>query len=423
MALGGALQTIAFVLTLFVLQISTSSAACTTGGSQIYIYGWGVQVLEGGTSYYNDRSVCQNTAGMPYCAAQIGCLDGSTVSISGIPLNCNTATGRCSITAPTAVCATTANCNNYSLVVNGVPAIQTIGSVTGIGYNMGNYTIQYSAPGATSCVNASFGSTPYPTIPCSRLVIVRDTIPPIIYLNGSSLVNMEGGGTYNESGAIAVDAVDGNMPFFASPVCAVDATTGRVLGNASRVCRINLNNPTVALNVYVVGSQNITYVAADTSGNQAITTRRIVLTDTTPPVLTVNNCTSDPCLMTWEGATPYMDPGAKAVDIVDGNVSVARSIRVNTRFIGQYNEIYNTHDKAMNAAPSRRRIVTVMDTRPPTLVLLGNSTIYVEGATPYIEPFAVAYDTMDGEITANIQMDVTRRTPMCTKSTGCTTLP
>ena len=415
------------MLSLLLLCVPLMIKAQCNVGNTIYIMGDMYQVIEGG-GYYNDRSVCSNPNNIPYCAFQSGCLDGSSISISGIPLNCDETTGNCAITTNTAICTTTTYCGSRALVVDGKPRISvtsTLAGVTiGIAYNMGRYTIQYSAPGATQCVNYTTGAT----IPCNRYVIVHDTIPPTVYLNGSAVIHLQGGFQYKEAGAYAVDIVDGTMPFVANLTCPYDIATGYITGVQLEVCHINPASPNSAmLDSYVLGNQTIYYVAVDRSQNRGFTTREIVLKDTIPPVLSLNGCSQNDavCPMQWEGATRFEDPGAIAIDLVDGNVSVYRSVSVDTVYKGQYYVTYNAHDKSFNWSPTRHRLVTVVETTPPLIVLLGNSSMFVQGATPYIEPFAYAYDNVDGEITNLITMTIIRRshlpgTPSCTKSTGCT---
>jgi hypothetical protein len=116
----------------------------------------------------------------------------------------------------------------------------------------GNYTITY---------NASDGSG-NAAAPVTRTVTVRDTIKPVITVNGANPATVECHTSYTDAGATASDACDTNVPV---------TTTGSV----------NVNTP---------GTYTITYNASDDSGNAADTkTRTVNVVDTTLPVITLNS--------------------------------------------------------------------------------------------------------------------------------------
>ena len=93
-----------------------------------------------------------------------------------------------------------------------------------------------------------------------REVTVRDSTPPVWELLGEPVVYLESGEVYFDAGAVAVDAVDGDL-------------TDRI--------KIGLP-PSLAK----PGDYAMTYDVSDLSGNRAPQlARQIVVRDTTPPLL------------------------------------------------------------------------------------------------------------------------------------------
>jgi hypothetical protein len=118
----------------------------------------------------------------------------------------------------------------------------------------GTYTVSYNAVDASG--NAA--------VQVTRTVIVRDTIPPTITLNGSSSVTVECHTSFTDPGATASDSCDSSVPV-------------TVAGS------VNVNTP---------GTYTLTYNGSDDSGNAAAAvTRTVTVVDTTPPTLTLNNLT------------------------------------------------------------------------------------------------------------------------------------
>ena len=155
-----------------------------------------------------------------------------------------------------------------------------------------------------------------------------DVTPPVITLNGEANMTLEQNATYTEPGAVAVDAVDGRVPVSISGI--VDTAT--------------------------VGHYVVTYRATDHAGNEANAMRSITVVDTvidvTPPVITLNGEAN----MTLEQNATYTEPGAVAVDTVDGNVPVSISGSVDTSTVGHYVVTYSATDHAGNQAHATRHI-------------------------------------------------------------------
>ncbi len=126
--------------------------------------------------------------------------------------------------------------------------------------------------------------------------------------------------------------------------------------------------------------------------------------DTVPPVITLLG--DNPANVDLGQA--YVDPGATALDDVDGDISaniLVTGLPVDTNVLGQHTILYEVTDVAGNSTQSQR-IVNVLptDTIPPELILLGESPVKVEAGTSYVDAGATALDNVDGDLTANIKI-------------------
>ncbi len=130
----------------------------------------------------------------------------------------------------------------------------------------------------------------------------------------------------------------------------------------------------------------------------------VPLVDLTPPVITLVG--ADP--LSWEAGSVYADPGANAVDNIDGDISaniVIDANGVNTAALGSYTVTYNVSDAAGNAASEVVRTVNVVDTTAPLITLLGSNPVNLNVGDPYVEAGATATDIVDGDLSANIVID------------------
>lgn len=80
--------------------------------------------------------------------------------------------------------------------------------------------------------------------------------------------------------------------------------------------------------------------------------------DTTPPVITLIG--NNPMVIAKN--TGYTEPGAKAIDDVDGDISnkIVITNDVNANVVGTYHAWYNVKDKAGNEAKEVVREIKVM---------------------------------------------------------------
>ena len=77
--------------------------------------------------------------------------------------------------------------------------------------------------------------------------------------------------------------------------------------------------------------------------------------DITPPVITLNGNQTERIIET----NAYHDPGATAVDAVDGNVAVSVSGSVDTTTVGQYTLTYTAQDSRNNVATETRTVSVI----------------------------------------------------------------
>ncbi|MDA7629016.1 DUF5011 domain-containing protein, partial [Verrucomicrobia bacterium] len=236
-------------------------------------------------------------------------------------------------------------------------AVTTSGSVDV--NTLGSYALTYNA--IDSAGNAA--------APLLRTVHIVDLIAPVISLNGEDTLEHEVGTLYTDAGATALDNVD----------TTVSVTTSGTVDEA------------------VPGSYTLTYTASDASGNAATAvTRTVVVVDTTPPVITLIGSSE----VLHEAATVYVDQGASAVDLLDGELIVTLTGEVDPDVLGTYTLVYKVMDAAGNAATPLTRNVAVVDTTPPVITLLGSAEMNVLFNNTFTDPGVEVSDTFENGLTA-----------------------
>jgi hypothetical protein len=170
----------------------------------------------------------------------------------------------------------------------------------------------------------------------TRTVTVIDTTAPVIAPHGNETAEATGA-----TGAIVT---------YTSP-----AWTDTVSGGGTAAC------VPASGSVFALGATTVTCTAADAALNSATpTTFAVRVVDTTPPVVTLNGGAS----ITIEAGSAFTDPGATAVDLVNGSRPVTASGTVNTPVPGTYTLTYTATDASGNTGTATRA-VTVVDTEPP----------------------------------------------------------
>ncbi len=190
-------------------------------------------------------------------------------------------------------------------------------------------------------------------IQVNRTVIVSDTTPPVITLNGTNPQTIELGDGYTEQNATANDG-----------------------------STITINSTNFA---DAVGNYTIYYDSTDTAGNTAIQVNRTVnVVDTTPPVITLNGTNPQ----TIELGDGYTEQNATTND--------GSTITINsTNFadaVGNYTIYYDSTDTAGNNAIQVNRTVNVVDTTPPVISLIGDNPQTREQGAGYTELNATTND-------------------------------
>ncbi len=153
-----------------------------------------------------------------------------------------------------------------------------------------------------------------------------------------------------------------------------------------------LDNATTAyLRLTVTGATSST--GNNRLDNIQLAASTIVPPDTTAPVITLFG---DNPLTLPVGAT-FTDPGATALDNIDGAMDVAASGEVNTAVPGSYTIIYTATDAAANTATATRT-VNVVDVTAPVITVSGSNPLYLPVGATFVEPGVNALDAIDGDI-------------------------
>ena len=229
-------------------------------------------------------------------------------------------------------------------------AIDVIASGAVDGMMAGVYEIEYTATDDSGNVSSII-----------RTITVADKIAPTLSLNGSPEVVHEAGVEYVDSGATAIDNVDGVLDVV-------------VIGQ---------------VDFMTVGEYQMQYTATDNSGNIGSVTRIVTVEDNTAPTMQLIEDSPD----VVEVGQLYSDPGVIALDSIDGNLSVSVEISGNAEAVsdGEYKSlvvepfvlIYTATDKAGNTTTIRREVEVTPDVTPPQIELIGDflNNIYVSHET------------------------------------------
>ena len=194
-----------------------------------------------------------------------------------------------------------------------------------------------------------------------------DTRPPEIVIFGTNPVQHEVKTEYEDEGAAATDAKDGNI-------------------------QVNVETN---VNTNILGAYWVRYTAADSAGNQAVTTRVVNVVDTTPPYLELVGPTQISILRKGY----YADQGATFDDNYDPEKMVYSGSNFNRLVPGTYTLTYSASDVSGNAAtPVTRTVIVQPDLLPPVITLNGLELVSLGKGQPYIEAGATAEDAIDGQI-------------------------
>lgn len=148
------------------------------------------------------------------------------------------------------------------------------------------------------------------------------------------------------------------------------------------------------INGEILGRYTVNYAAAYEFW-KATAQRKIFVVDTQCPVITLTPGPEETILP----GTVYEEPGFKAVDNYDGDIT-DRVIRREDMGVITYAVI----DSSGNPAYAQREI-PYHDPVPPELVLVGGDTMEITVGTFFVEPGYAAADNVDGNLTEQVQIE------------------
>ena len=227
-----------------------------------------------------------------------------------------------------------------------------------------------------------------------RTVEIIDTTSPVLTLMGGANVSWEAGVAFVDPGFTAIDTLDGDI------TTKVDVTVVDGEGNQAFV---------VDTDGSVGDTFEVTYTSRDLAGNTVMAVRRVVLVDTQPPQIKLIGAKE----VEQEVGTPYVDAGVIASDSAAGLITnkvqvtaksatsaqtcaaplskVATCIKTSVAVAGDVYEVVYTVKDADGRAASTSRTVTLVDTRPPVVVIKGalSYTITPSDADDFVLPECV----------------------------------
>jgi len=250
-----------------------------------------------------------------------------------------------------------------------------------------------------------------------------ETTAPVITLVGDPTVTVEVGSSYTDTGATALDNVDGNLTsnialtgsvdtsivgtytltynvsnsaaVAATPVTrkinVVDTTKPSITAPhdvtaeaTGKHTAVDLGTPTVtdigdsspkvtndAPTTFPLGDTTVTWTATDVSGNTASAAQKITVTDTTKPVITLDG----PATVAIPVFGTYTEAGANVTDNYDSGLTATITGTVDTNNVGTYTLHYNVTDSSGNVADEVTRTVSVSE-HPITVTVDSQSKVY-----------------------------------------------
>ncbi|MEY2923597.1 MAG: hypothetical protein RLZZ337_137 [Bacteroidota bacterium] len=240
--------------------------------------------------------------------------------------------------------------------------------------------VDQTLPGVYYEVYTAADASGNQAVPVTRVVyVVFDQTAPILTVNGSTDTTIEVGTTWNDLGATATDAKEGNLD---------DAiiTSG-------------------AVNENMLGVYTITYSVQDNQGNAASATRTVRVVDTEDPV--INNVVADktnPAVWTVEvqlqsifvdvtSASDNYNSLSNKLTFSADPASPQGGAAVDTRFQGTTPVIYTATDESGNTTTQAIDYV-VRDYVPPVIDLRTLDVIYHPVNAPYTPVSATASDNL-----------------------------
>ena len=209
-----------------------------------------------------------------------------------------------------------------------------------------------------------------------NVLLQKDTLPPVIHINGKDTVIVEEQNPYNDAGATVYDDAEGNISY-------------KLITSDT----VNTSKP---------GIYYVTYNASDFDGNKAKEVIRVVkvIGDTARPLITLN----DSQVIFVEVYNGYTEYGATVRDNIDTGLSVQISGTIDTLKTGIYYINYTSTDHSGNKAVVLRKVI-VGDTIKPVIKLLGSPVEKLQVLTSFIDSGVVAADNYTRHLIMKIQRD------------------
>lgn len=132
-------------------------------------------------------------------------------------------------------------------------------------------------------------------------------------------------------------------------------------------------------------------------GQKLEAVRTVTVVDVTPPELKLNGAAA----VTVSARSFFKDPGAAAVDNLDGDVSAGISVNETKLSDTDYVFTYTATDSDGNSSTATRTL-KIKDIVKPVIVLNGGRSATVLLGAAYSDPGATASDDLDGDITGKI---------------------
>ncbi|HVM47352.1 MAG TPA: HYR domain-containing protein [Candidatus Acidoferrum sp.] len=286
----------------------------------------------------------------------------------------------------------------------------TDNTTSGVGWYVD--TVSITGTNYTCCtVNITSQPQPQNVCPGSSAVfsVAATGAPPLSYQWQTNGVNLTEGGHFSgvATSNLLVTAVDASV--LAGYRCVVSNQGGSEISSAAALTDSNTVPPSItcppqvivsanfgcsATNValgtppatsdncgvlsvtnnapalYPLGTNYVTWTVTDTSGNTNSCAQRVIVRDTTPPVITLNG----PNPATNECHAPFADPGAAGSDACAGTVAIHTNSTVNPNSAGAYTIQYTATDPSGNAA-TNTRTVYIVDTTPPVITWFTNAVL------------------------------------------------
>ena len=194
---------------------------------------------------------------------------------------------------------------------------------------------------------------------------MTDTTPPVVTIAGPS-APIEGnslGGAIVAFTSSAADLVSGSVATACAPASG---------------------------SVFPLGTTTVICSATDGAGQSGSSRFTIRVVDTTSPTLTLNGA----AIVAVEAGVAFVDPGARATDIVSGTLAVTVTGTVNTTATGSYTLTYRVTDGAGNTAQTTRT-VTVVDTRPPVVTSAASPSVLLWSPNKIMTPVTISGTVTD----------------------------